>query len=616
MDVLRKINAGLLAAVLALTGTAVNLTDNDLTAKAAAAIVYNANELPTFAERTVQDVADAYSEALYAGAAYENQNSDTWYVKTPVLENPYDAGVLTQDTHTAMTEITNFYRWLMGNQKLQTVSQHSDHLQAGALIRNYDYAHTVNADNKPADMSGILWDYGACCSHNILAAGFTPQGAITGWMNEGYNMENGMWDSIGHRVMMMKMTLSDIQYGFSGVVAIGDTVNHDNEAVQPFSAFPAPGYMPSDLMNPSRSAWSLELNSDIVEMYDEYEVTVTITNLDTGAVWTRMADNEMLMSSYGSVVFVQPDDYTDAGYTDSYQVVVSGLVDVATGGSAEIQYTVDFFDLAQYAKSRVLNTEFRKEYGIGPDMMNEAELEKVAAILPQTIPIQTESGLHLEVPVTGAWQVYMANSCFVNAGDVSALPGHITDHYGRLQHVTIPFAEKTGYTALYDFLDIIPRTVQAGGTVSISAYRTNVSTDTVHIFKLREAEDGGYTAIQKFDSADYADGSGTVKEGYTIEQASAKDAGTYLSVYFNQGWLNDGHTVTVFVSNSSSTLTINGLSGDVNQDGMIALGDLVSMTKVLIGDAPERLGYADVNKDGRVNVFDMVNLREQLREAV
>ena len=617
MNVLRKINAGLLAAVLCLTGTAVNVTDSEITAKAVDAAAYDADKLPVFADRTMQEVADAYSEALYAGETYNNRDSSTWYAEEALLEAPYSAGKITEDTHKAMTSMTNFYRWLMGLPELQAESQHSSHLQAGALVRNYDFNHTVNAGYKPSDMGDVLWEYGACCSHNILAAGFTPQGAITGWMNEGYRVEEYMWDSIGHRAMMMRISTSDIQYGFSGNIAIGEITAHENESDIPFAAFPAPGYMPDAIINPSCSAWSVELNTDIVEVYDDYEILVTITNLNTGQEWIRMADDETLLNSYGCLAFVQPDDYTENGYTDSYEVVMSGLVDVETGDDTAIRYTVNFFDVAQYAASRVEPVNYRKEYGIGPDMMNEEGLKKVAAILPGTVPVHTESGLDLEIPVTGAWQVDMENSCFVNQGDASALPDRITDHYGYLERVTIPFAEKTGYTAMYDFLDIIPSTVQAGDSVSISAYRTNVSTDTVHIFKLKEEEDGTYSSVQKFDSTEYDDGSGNVKEGYVVEKAGAKDAGTYLSVYFNKEWHDSGYNlVTMFVSNQASTLTIYGLPGDVNQDGMTGLGDLVGMTKVLMGDAPERLAYADLNDDSRVNIFDMAYLREILSEAV
>ncbi len=616
MSRLRKINAGLLAVVLGLTGIGSSVPQMSLSAGAADVVVYDAQEQETFANRTIQDVADAYSAALYAGATYVNQDSSTWYTSVPSLENPYDAGAITEDTHTAMTEMTNFYRWLVGSNSLINTSQHSDQLQAGALVRNFDFNHSISETYKPADMSDELWTYGADCSHNILAAGFTPQGAITGWMNEGYNVDRETWTTIGHRAMMMQMTLSDIQYGFSGSVAIGDTVSYQNRKSVPFTAFPAPGYMPSGLVNPSGCAWSVELNSGVIEMYDEYEVKVTITNLTTGEVMERTADDETLRSSYGCIAFVQPLDYDGFSYSDSYEVVMTGLYDAETGNAAEVRYTVNFFDVADYAKTFVEKTEFRMEYGICPDMMNENDLNYVAAILPQEIPIRTESGQNFTVPVTGAWKVDMENSCFYNAGDASALPDRVTDRNGVLEYVTIPFVEKTGYTAIYDSLDIVPNRVKTGESVNLSVYRTNISTDTVHIFKLTEQEDGSYSAVKKFDSADHDDGTGEVCEGYTVESASAADAGMYLSVYFNQSWINGGFKTPVFVSNAVSMLHVEGIRGDVTQDGFISLGDLIALTKVLMGESSEGLESADCNDDGRVNVFDMVVMRDLIHDAV
>lgn len=56
-----------------------------------------------------------YGEALYAGERYENTKESSWYESMYSLKNPYDAGKLTEDTHRAMTAMTNFYRWLAWN---------------------------------------------------------------------------------------------------------------------------------------------------------------------------------------------------------------------------------------------------------------------------------------------------------------------------------------------------------------------------------------------------------------------------------------------------------------------------------------------------------------------
>ena len=89
-----------------------------------------------------------------------------------------------------MTAMTNFYRWLSGLNSLKNSSTHSDSLQVQALVRNFEFSHWVSDSSKPADMSDEMWNAGAPCRHNILARGYTPQGAITGWMNEGYSLRS------------------------------------------------------------------------------------------------------------------------------------------------------------------------------------------------------------------------------------------------------------------------------------------------------------------------------------------------------------------------------------------------------------------------------------------
>lgn len=65
-------------------------------------------------------------------------------------------------------------------------------------------------------MSSELWEKGFECAHNILAMGYTPNGSITGWLNEGYylNATSGdKWDTIGHRNALLYSTSSTILFG-------------------------------------------------------------------------------------------------------------------------------------------------------------------------------------------------------------------------------------------------------------------------------------------------------------------------------------------------------------------------------------------------------------------
>lgn len=383
-------------------------------------IVYDADEMEPFKSRTLKEVADEYAKARYAGATYSNSDSSTWYQEPCSTSAPYAAGVLTQDTHTAMTAMTNFYRWLSGLNSLKNSSTHSDSLQVQALVRNFEFSHWVSDSSKPADMSDEMWNAGAPCRHNILARGYTPQGAITGWMNEGYSLRSQSWDTTGHRYALIEASLSDVQYGFSGGIAIGADVASGNTSDLPFSAFPAPGYMPSRLVSPSSSAWSVRINKNTLKIADSTKVTAVITNLNTGNSYECTKENGKLRVSGVEIDMVQPSDYSGSRYTDSYQVQITGLQDAATGSEAQISYTTRFADITEEMPSYVTSvTADAREYVIYKTMDNIESIKKVAAILPKQVWATAESGKKIRVSVKGEWEINEADKCFVNSADPS-----------------------------------------------------------------------------------------------------------------------------------------------------------------------------------------------------
>ncbi len=566
MATLKKFSAWLISAVMLLT----NLCFSEINTAGAysenisvygqddGAILYDADTEELFVSRTMQEIADEYSAALYAIESYDNSDNSTWYSSVPSFGGYYDPGMITTDTHEAMIAMTNFYRWLIGVQPVTGNMEDTPALQACALIRNYDFNHFVRDEYKPADMPDELWAYGAEVNHSILASGYTPQGSITGWMNEGYLIESDTWESIGHRATLTKMSLSQIAFGHCGNITAGVGVKYKNDRVLPFTSFPSPGYMPSDLLNPLLSAWSIELNPDVLYLDDTYDAQVTITNLNTGETFTRSADEETLILSFGCITFKQPDDFGENGYTDSYKVELTGIYDYDTDEPAKISYTVKFFSLNDCRQTAVTSVDTCMKYMIGPDMMNGIGLDIIAAILPDEVSVLADNGQLFTAPVNNEWIVDTANNCFVNSASVSNLPSRVSDPNGLLQYITIPFEEKTGMTAEYDTLDIVPSVVDAGGRVSIAAYRTSISTDTVHIFKLIDNPDGSQSSKLIFDSNDHPTGDSSVTEGFTIESASAEDNGRYMSVYFNKAWLEDRHLISVYVSNYVSQLTVNG----------------------------------------------------------
>lgn len=505
-------------------------------------IVYDADEMEPFKSRTLKEVADEYAKARYAGATYSNSDSSTWYQEPCSTSAPYAAGVLTQDTHTAMTAMTNFYRWLSGLNSLKNSSTHSDSLQVQALVRNFEFSHWVSDSSKPADMSDEMWNAGAPCRHNILARGYTPQGAITGWMNEGYSLRSQSWDTTGHRYALIEASLSDVQYGFSGGIAIGAGVASGNTSDLPFSAFPAPGYMPSRLVSPSSSAWSVRINKNTLKIADSTKVTAVITNLNTGNSYECTKENGKLRVSGVEIDMVQPSDYSGSRYTDSYRVQITGLQDAATGSEAQISYTTRFADITEEMPSYVTSvTADAREYVIYKTMDNIESIKKVAAILPKQVWATAESGKKIRVSVKGEWEINEADKCFVNSADPSGLPENITDKNHLLDEVKVPYKISDDYYDSYNTLYISPQKVKEGKNIELGVYRTNISTDTSQIYKLTAKEDGTYSAVKKYDSSESPEFDKEASDAsvysathiYKKSGVTLDDAGEYISVYYS-----------------------------------------------------------------------------------
>ena len=400
----------------------------------------------------------------------------------------------------------------------------------------------MSDSSKPADMSDEMWNAGAPCRHNILARGYTPQGAITGWMNEGYSLRSQSWDTTGHRYALIEASLSDVQYGFSGGIAIGAGVASGNTSDLPFSAFPAPGYMPSRLVSPSSSAWSVRINKNTLKIADSTKVTAVITNLNTGNSYECTKENGKLRVSGVEIDMVQPSDYSGSRYTDSYRVQITGLQDAATGSEAQISYTTRFADITEEMPSYVTSvTADAREYVIYKTMDNIESIKKVAAILPKQVWATAESGKKIRVSVKGEWEINEADKCFVNSADPSGLPENITDKNHLLDEVKVPYKISDDYYDSYNTLYISPQKVKEGENIELGVYRTNISTDTSQIYKLTAKEDGTYSAVKKYDSSESPEFDKEASDAsvysathiYKKSGVTLDDAGEYISVYYS-----------------------------------------------------------------------------------
>ena len=521
-----------------------------------------------FGQRTKEEVVKEYSKGLNSGNdTYDPEKKSTYYSKPASIENPYDPGVLTNDTLAAMEGMTNFYRYLAGVESLQEKCTQNESLQYQALDRNFYFDHYISNSAKPEDMSDELWEKGYKCDHNIIAKGYTPSGAIYGWMNEGYNLKTKSWDTLGHRYALIAPQYSNIQFGYCGHVTIGKNCESKNpRQTEPFSAYPQAGYMPSNLVEAQKCAWSVQLNAQKVKISDISNVVVKVTNISTNKSYecTLKDGTARLASSFPSsssvLQFVQPSDATNGRYKDNYKVEITGLTDVATNEEASISYEIKFFDANELAEScvkRVKPTQFSKLV-IYKSFDTTEKLKKAAAVLPDTVEIQTTSSYKMKVKVSGNWTLDEENSCYVNKVDKSSLPSNITDKQGILDRVTIPYEISEFSDDIYNTLKV-SGTQEESETIKMSVYRMRIGYYHSKIFRIQKNEDGTYKGLLKFDrykSKEYdkaASAASTYRASdiYNFGPLDISDSGEYVSIYYD-----DDHVDCAYLSTTIEKINV------------------------------------------------------------
>lgn len=620
--------------------------------------VYDLNELSVFSGRTKEQLGQKYGEVFAQGPTYDSKDQSTWYSVMPSQQKPYEPGRLTDDTRRVMLAMTNYCRWLVGTTAYDHSNEHSDDLQAGALVRNFQFAHKVDDSNKPADMSDELWNQGKNASHNIIARGYTPDGAIAGWMNEGYSLSNKEWGTLGHRDAVLSDEYDGIQYGYSGFIAIGkidyDYWNPSENMEDDFYAFPSPGYFPQSLLNPSRSPWEVNIKSGLLTVPSEDDVAVTITNLRSGVKMERGVKDDTVKVGDGYIVFVQPDDATANQYSDSYRVEISGFQNAESGRDALITYTVDFFDVKEYSPTSVRAMNYDRTYVIYKSLNDTESLRKIGGVLPKKLPFVTKTGYICEAEVNGEWVLDEENQCWRNSANPGTLPELVDDRNGVLNELSIPYRISDSYFDSYNYFTITPGRAQEGESAVFRVNRVNISTDVSEVYRLTSNEDGTCSGELRFCNLTSPEFAQTGNHHtFTVDSLSSADSGEYLSVYYNSGsaWteiyvgnrfqkLSVEHHYTseivrapsyyepglrkyiCGVCGDSYTEELPALTpppGDVNLDGRVTVEDATCVQKaqveVMALDEVQR-GAADVNRDGSVDITDATMIQMYAAELI
>ena len=504
-------------------------------------VVYDGNQLTTFKNRTKEEIGLQYSNSMGYDTTYRDDDSNTWYEEKASTQYPYNPGKLTSDTHKVMTDTVNYFRWLVGAKPLSVVSQHSDALQAGALVRNKQFEHEVTIP-KPDDMDQDLWNLGVGADHNILARFSTPRGAITSWLNEGYSLYSEEFGVIGHRTTLIDSNTSNLQFGYAGSIAIGNQVASSNKTNLPYYAFPAPGYMPLNHVSVNTSAWSIELNTNTIVNTDESKVCVTVTNLNTKEKYECTKANGKLSSSIGFLMFAQPTSSNDSGRYgdgDKFKIEVTGLQDKTSGNSAQIVYTTEFFNVAEYAPTIAVGACAPGGYtNIIIKQADNNKLQQVAAILPTTIKVETDNGRNIELPLKKKWVLDTANTCWTNSIDSSDLPDYLKDPDKVLDNIKITYEidPQDGSN-----LSKIGSSTVEGNEGHLLLWRYMSGCNNYELHQVVSDSNNGYKGIKRYDQDDgisFYEETGYLDFPLTYQLS---DTGTYYAIYWSSTFKDDAY---------------------------------------------------------------------------
>ena len=500
----------------------------NLSAKAAE-VTYDISQMEPFRSRTQQEIARDYEETINSQAAYVDRDEDSYYDVVPSLKAPYTGGQLKASTHQIMTNMTNFYRRLIGVSEIPIVSKHSNDLQVGAVCRNFEFAHALDDAKKPVDMEDSFWQQGANATHNILAMGYTPRGSITGWLDEGYSLRTGTFDTIGHRQMLLSYKTTGMDFGYAGNIAIGNRLGANGTTSLPYVTFPAAGYCLNNVVGVDSSAWSIELNKDVFPSVSLSKLTLTVTNENTGESYICSQSNGRLSYDYDAYMFKQPE-IEESRYTDTYRVEMTGLTD-KDGKTAMISYEIRFFDYRDYVESSVTRVSVKdgySSYSVSASYAQGEYLTYIGKALPRELTVTAENGKSCTIPIEGQWILDEQNKCWYCKGDTTQLPENFVDEDNRLEKVRIPYDIENYTGSLY----ASPSSCIEGqsGTLTVNFYMLNSQYNALYqvhsdgtVSKRYDEQSGNY---QQIVGETYIEGG-----RFSVENYQCSDTGTYFAIY-------------------------------------------------------------------------------------
>lgn len=244
-----------------------------------------------------------------------------------------DPGDISADGRANALKLVNLYRWLADLPTVTTSDDRNAEAQACALLME---ANGMLSHDPPMD-----WKCWTQTGHDGASQSNISTGPGVGSI-DGYMVDPGNEDTLGHRRWIMSNSLGPIGLGSTGAMGSScmQNLTGTGKAGKAWQAWPPPGAFPLQAVKPGRFGDSLDatgwsIQSDKIKLDDTVTVSVTSGGSPLAVNVT------VLPGGYGSsyALSIVPDGWqTTAGQT--YSVSVSGA-------SMPISYDVNVVDCSQ-----------------------------------------------------------------------------------------------------------------------------------------------------------------------------------------------------------------------------------------------------------------------------
>ena len=296
-------------------------------------------------------------------------SSQTIFLTEPSVVAPYATGSLTEEFMQTGLTYLNYVRFVAGLPEITLDDAMNLDAQHGAVVLAA-IDELTHYPSQPADMDDAFFKRGsdATSSSNISYRwGYDPLGnlknSILGCMND--NSSIGNLTTVGHRRWLLNPTLGKVGFGYaesnSGASYIVTKV-FDRSGVGctfDFISWPAAGNQPVDLF-PAQNPWSVTLNNSVYRKASADSVKITVTRESDGTQWifdgstgkpNTNIDPYLIVDTQGygipNCIIFHPGTANVRNYEGVYTVKITGIY-YLNGSAAEINYTVDFFDINSY----------------------------------------------------------------------------------------------------------------------------------------------------------------------------------------------------------------------------------------------------------------------------